>query len=71
MCEVENSMKSFWVVAILLCAMATIAALVNGAPTATADALTPPSSRRFRRPLRMKAARKTVMRLHLRLAFGL
>jgi hypothetical protein len=42
--ELENSMKSLWAVQTLICAMATVAAQVNSAPTATPDALTPPSS---------------------------
>jgi hypothetical protein len=35
-------MKLFWVVPIVVCAIAAIPAQVNGAPMATADALTPP-----------------------------
>jgi hypothetical protein len=40
----ENSMKLLCVVPSLVCAMATIAGQVNGAPMATANALTPSSS---------------------------
>src|SRR5260221_12496531 len=45
--ELENSMKLLCVVPTVVCAAATIAAQVMGAPTPTPDALTPPSSSTF------------------------